>query len=108
MQALKWLVILMGALIVAGVTVLGVTVFQRAQRLAGKDAAPPPAARPAPLRGFDAARLALPEGGRIVEMTAEGERLILRLRLGDGAERLVFIDMGSGAKVGELSLERAE
>lgn len=113
-RALKAVVIVMAILILAGVTIIIVTVAKRGRELAARSAAESPVAAPvaapgaapgAP-RGFDRARLELPKGSRIVEMTTEGERLVLRLRLADSAERILLVDMGSGRVIGTLEIER--
>ena len=101
-------------MILAGVTIVGVTIVKRGSELAARSA-PEPASESsegessegrAP-RGFDHARLELPEGSRVVEMVTEDERLVLRLRLADASERLLFIDMGSGEVIGTLDLRHA-
>ena len=108
MRALKALVIVMATLILAGVIIIVVTIVKRSQQMAERGAmGPPTLAQPAAPRSFDENRVALPEGSRIVETTAEGERLVLRLRLDDGSEQLVFIDMGTGATIGTLVIEPA-
>ncbi len=105
MRALKAFVIVMAIVMVAGIAVVVVTIVDRSREMAERGAVE--AALPAPAdgpRGFDRGRVAIPEGGRIVEMIAEGERLVLRLRLTTGAEQLVFIDMASGETIGRLDL----
>ncbi len=106
-------------MILAGVMIVVVTIAKRGRELAVRSA-PEPAVESsegessegessegeAP-RGFDRARLELPEGSRVVEMVTEDERLVLRLRLSDSSERLLFIDMGSGKVIGTLDLGHA-
>ncbi len=96
-------------MILAGVAIVVVTIAKRGRELAARSA-PEPAVEAsegeAP-RGFDRARLELPEGSRVVEMVTEDERLVLRLRLSDSSERLLFIDMGSGEVIGTLDLGTA-
>ena len=108
MRALKAFVIVMAVLILAGVAIVIVTIVERSQRMAETGAESPLSSAPlgAP-RGFDESRVKLPDGSRIVEMTAEGERLVLRLRLDGGGEQLVIIDMGTGQAIGTLVIERA-
>lgn len=116
MQALKAFVVIFGVLIVAGIAVLGVAVYRGAVNLAGEPAPTSAAPRPSagsvwgkaggegsgPRRGFGTQELTLPTGSRIVERVAEGDRLILRLRLRDGGPQIVILDMASGARLGTV------
>jgi len=110
-RALKAVVIVMAILILAGVTIIVVTIAKRGGEMAARSAAEAPGEAPgeAPVapRGFDRARLELPEGSRIVEMATEDQRLVLRLRLADSSERILLVDMASGRVVGSLEIERA-
>lgn len=105
MQALKALVIVMGVLIVIGTTVVVVTIYNRMQTLG--EAAPEPAAAPAasaPLPVFREAPVALPDGCRVVEMVPAGERLLLRLGSIARCNRILVLDLGSGAVLGSFEL----
>lgn len=115
MQALKALVIVMGVLIVAGTTVVVVTIYNRMQKLG--EAAPEPAAAAAttgptasmpastvPLPVFGEAPVALPDGCRVVEMVPAGERLMLRLGSVARCNRILVLDLGSGAVLGSFDL----
>ena len=114
MQVLKTLVIVLGVMIVAGIAVIGVTIYHRATNLvnspvppAAKPAAKPatePAVRTGPGPGFGKVALDLPPGSRIVETTAEGDRLILRLRLADGGWQILILDMATGKRLGTFEL----
>lgn len=106
MRALKAFVIGMAILLSVGVVVVVVAIVQRA----GDVGAPAPVSAPASVGSssdFGATRLALPAGAEIVDMVAEGERLILRLKLAGGAEQLIVLDLGSGRALGTVELERA-
>lgn len=111
MQVLKALVIFMGILIVIGVGVVVVTIYQRlGARVAVQEAAPqaevaPPARVAAP--AFGARGVALPAGAVVEEMATSGERLILRLRLADGGRRILVLDLADGKVLGTLNLETA-
>ena len=101
-RGLKALVIGMGVLIVVGVIGLAVAIYQRGQVLDQRAAE----SRSAPaLRSFGVRRLALPAGAEIIETVAEGDRLILRVRGEDGAQRIVAIDLVSGETLGTILLE---
>ncbi len=102
MQALKTLVIVLGVMIVAAIAVIGVTIYHRATNLVNSPVPPP--AKPAPEPGFGRVALDLPPGSRVVEMTAEGDRLILRLRLADGGRWILILDMATGKRLGTFEL----
>jgi hypothetical protein len=89
MAALKVLVGVMGVLIVVGV---GAIVYGIATRL--------DLSRPA---GFDG-KVQLPAGGRILDMTASGDRVVLRVAVPDGGERLIVVDLVRGRQLGVLDL----
>lgn len=108
MRALKAFVIGMAILLTLGMVVVVVTIVQRADEVGAP--APATASSPTPvaaLSSFDKSRIVLPAGAEIVDMVAEGERLVLRLKLAGGGERLVILDMGSGRQLGTVELERA-
>jgi len=105
MRALKALVIVMTVLLVGGTAALIAGLVWRATHHAATRqaaTAPPPAAA----RPFTAA-LDLPAGASVREMRATGERLVLRIALADGGERLVVLDLGSGARLGTIELRAA-
>ncbi len=110
MQALKALVIVLGVVIVAGIAVIGVTIYQRA--MAPADSPGPgstePAVRTGLGPGFGKVALDLPAGSRIVEMMAEDDRLILRLRLADGGRQILILDMATGKRIGTFELREGE
>jgi hypothetical protein len=93
MAALKVLVVAMGVLIVLGV---GAIVYGIATRL---DLSKPVA--------FDG-RVELPAGGRILDMTASGDRLVLRVAMPDGGERLILVDLSRGKALGALELVKQQ
>jgi hypothetical protein len=92
MRALKALVIIMGALIVAGTGVVIYTVAKRVSQT-GRLAAGPVAAS-----------LTLPAGCSVAEMTAIGDRLALRLA-GDGdCRQIILVDPATAAITGHIAL----
>ncbi len=101
MRALKALVIIMAILIAAGIAVLVVMAVERGRQVMAPGAEPAPATAP---RAFGERNVEIPEGARVLGLTAEGERLVLRLGLVGGGERLLVIDMGSGETLGTLTL----
>ncbi len=110
MQVLKTLVIVLGVMIVAGIAVIGVTIYHRATNLVNS---PVPASAESavwtgPGPGFGPVVLELPPGSRIVEMTAEDGRLILRLRLADGGRQILILDMATGKRLGTFELKEGE
>lgn len=90
-QALKALVIGMGVLIVIGVTVIVVTVFNRIQDRDGAAAAP------------ERLEVAIPEGATLLEVVPNGQRLVLRLETPDGPQVMV-VNLRSGAVESTLVL----
>ena len=105
LRGLKILVIVLGVLILAGVAVIITTIVNRAQ--SGSRGGEPVAAavEPAAPAAFGERSLDLPAGAKIESMVAEGDRLILRLRLKDGAESLVVVDLATGRRLGILRVE---
>lgn len=101
MQALKVLVIVMGIAILAGVAVIGVTIYQRATE--PQDGT---AASPAPPPAFGTVEVPIPEGCSVVETVVAGQRLILRIGPDDisgaGCDRIYVVDLASGALLGVL------
>jgi hypothetical protein len=95
-RALKILVSVMGALLLAGVVVLAVAI---ASRLAHR-APPPPAA-------FTASPITLPQGAKIERMSTGPDRIVLDVRLADGSTELVVIDLATGRLMGIVSLKEA-
>ena len=83
MRALKGLVIGMGALIVAGLAVVAVTIVNRS--LDGGAATE--------------AALALPEGAEVLETALDGGRVALRLRLADGTTAIHVFDLATGRRI---------
>lgn len=106
MKALKALVIILGVMIVAGIAVIGVTIYHRATNLVNSPVpgSTEPAVRTGFGPGFGRVALDLPPGSRVVEMTAEGDRLILRLRLADGGRQILILDMATGKRLGTFEL----
>ena len=112
LRALKFLVIGMGVAIAVGVAVVVVTIIQRASaswedarsatpavEAAASDAAPRP--------GFGTRTLDVPRGGRIVDMTAEGDRLFIRLETPEGARRIVVLDAATGVRLGAFEVRES-
>jgi hypothetical protein len=102
MKALKTLVIAMGVLVLAGVAVIGVTLYNRANRPGGLMGEPPAAVAPA--RQITAGSLGLPAGSRIRGIAGAGSRVVVHVELPSGTEQLVILDPASGAVVGRLGV----
>ena len=90
MRALKIVTIVMGVMIIAGTLVLAVLI---ARRLSGSGQHLPP---------FNA-KLAEPEGTRIVAIAVLQDRLAVQLQ-GGGPDRSGLIDPRTGASVGQIAL----
>jgi len=115
MQALKALVIFMGVVIVIGVAVVGVTIYNRMNRLGeaaptseatvdSQAAAPAAAATDVPLPAFGDMSVPVPEGCRVVEMVPAGDRLLLRLGSGQRCNRILVVDLATGTQLGSIDL----
>lgn len=61
-----------------------------------------------PARAFGDLRLEIPKGYRVVETDMDSQRLVLRLTNDAGINRLMILDINTGAKLGGLSLHPAE
>jgi hypothetical protein len=116
MQLLKVAVIVMGVMIVVGIGILGYTIVSRSSKLVTNDSAAPAVAEPAPAlpgteaaapAGFASSALGLPAGSRIQSMSVEGRRLILVVGVPDAGERVIVVDLESGARLGAIHLEAA-
>ena len=90
MRMLKVAVVVMGVLIVAGVTVLVMVIVGRISAPAGP-----------PMRAV----LDEPPGTRIVAVAALPDRLALQLQ-GGGPDRVVVLDMRSGRELARAALAR--
>jgi hypothetical protein len=120
---LKIIVIVLGVLILVCAGLLVVGIYKRmsgagsapAAAAAGPDMPipPRPAAAPGAASGggsavFGDRQLVLPRGGRLVEVLTAGDRLILRVRLATGTERLVVYDAETGERSGSLEITTIE
>lgn len=90
-KVLKGLVVVMGILILAGLAVITITLVGRSSSSSGGGA-------------FDGLSLGLPAGSRVVSSAASGARLALTVRLPDGSERVVIVDMARGKRLGTVTL----
>lgn len=102
MRVLKAAIIIMGVFILAGYAYLGVEVVKRFSNKVAADRAsgePQEAAedRPLPAGPTGEVSLGLPAGARIGEMLAVGNRVVFRVTIPDGADRLYTLDPRSGA-----------
>lgn len=86
MAALKWLVIGMGVLIVAGTVTLVALVVQRA---GGNPSMPP-------------VSLGQPAGTRILSVGSAEGRIAVLVARPDGTERVLLLDARSGRLMGEM------
>ena len=96
MQILKALVVIMGVLIIAGFTYLGVELYKRMSdpnraSLTGPGTTTTVIDRPAEVT------LDVPAGARIGEMLAVGNRVLFKVTLPQGPDRLYLIDPRTGA-----------
>jgi hypothetical protein len=132
MRALKALVVIMGVIIVIGLAVVGVTIFNRLGKPAPAPvtvAAPtgPATTAPAPTapampspsnptlsigtplpplfdRKFGDATVKIPAGARVADFSASGDRLVLRVVMPDQEQRLLVVDLINGTVLGTIRL----
>ena len=115
LRALKILVIAMGVVIVIGTAVVIITIFQRASinwsesSAQSTDQAPvsqthaPGHASPA---GFGIRALEIPRESEIIDMVAQDNRLIVRLKLVDGSRQILILDTMTGYQIGVFELRQ--
>ena len=100
MRALKVLVVVMGVLLIAGFAVVVVTIMGRLTQRAT-----PPAPVAAHLAPFGNATVMLPPDALVMEVQGAGDRILLRLDLGDGTEMLLVLDAATGNELGRITLD---
>lgn len=113
MRALKALVIVMGVLIIAGIALVGYTIVKRAvspaapAKPAVSIAIPPapPIAGSAANAPYGPVEIPVPPDARILRTHAEGGRLLVELDLAGGGERVLVIELSTGALIGSIDLK---
>ena len=98
MKAIKALVAFMGALLVAGLALLGWGLYSQSGKMATK-------AKPSAIVSgdFGAVSVPLPAGAQVQQALVAGDRVVLRIT-GGGPERLIVLDPSSGAIAGSFVL----
>jgi uncharacterized protein DUF6476 len=96
MRALQVLVVVMGVVIVVTTGVVIAVILGRLSQHAAV----------APNR-FAAQPIAIPHGARVAALTATGDRLIVSLTLADGGQRIIVLDLKTGATLGAIDLRPA-
>ncbi|OAN50518.1 hypothetical protein A6A04_18160 [Paramagnetospirillum marisnigri] len=102
MKAIKALVVFLGILLMAGLGLMGYGLFAKKAQYKGM-AAPAPAASAPASADFGTVAIPVPAGSRIEQVTAAGERVVLRLS-GAGPDRLLVLDPAQGRVVGGFVL----
>jgi hypothetical protein len=104
MKALKALVIGMGVLIVIGIALVGYGLTrskpQPGATVAGSHVQAPVSEAKS---GYFTSELPVPKGAHLEQLTASGDRLVLRFSSPDG-ERLVLLDSHTGQLAGTIAL----
>lgn len=98
MKALKFAIIFMGVLIIAGI---GLLIYGLTTKVGGTKSRPTAAAN------FGVSQAQLPVGGRVVETDMDSGRLAVRIELPNGAQSLMLFDTATGAHVGTIDLKAA-
>ena len=96
MQFLKALVVIMGVLIIAGFAVIGVELYKRMNDPDRRSSASAEAERVVTGKAEEVG-LDLPAGSRMGDPVAVGNRVMFRVTVPDGADRLFVLDPRSGA-----------
>ena len=97
MRVLAALTVVMGLMLVIGLGIVAVTILHRMS-------APKPAPANAAATGRGHAALPLPPGGRLMSMTAVGDRLALHIGVPNGSEMLILLDPATGAVLETIDL----
>jgi hypothetical protein len=107
MRALKALVVFMGILILGGMGLVAYAIVKRVGQPAPPPRATDQASATAPVAGkpFGPVEIALPPGARIARTSTSEGRLIVELELAGGGERLLLVDLASGALLGSIDLK---
>jgi hypothetical protein len=106
MKALKALVIGMGLLIVIGLGLVGYGLFVKGSGVHGEASHRPVSlpGEPAPAgQGYFSVELPVSAGSHLEQMTASGDKLLLRLSGADG-ERILVLDANTGHLAGTVTL----
>jgi|TARA_R100000005_G_scaffold96680_3_gene85985 hypothetical protein len=116
---LKWIVGILGFLIILFVGIIGVTLYMR---ITGSESANPPAtaeeSRPAPatvvegsglvpLSGFGDVAIQVPEDMDVISLTSDGARMFLTLGTEGTARRILVYSLADGRELGRFILDRA-
>ena len=94
MKFLKALIVIMGVMIIVGFAVIGVEIYKRMTDPSRADTADRVVV---PTAKIDEVGLDLPAGSRMSDPVAAGNRVLFRVTLPDGADRLYVMDPRSGA-----------
>ena len=95
----------MGALIVIGTSIVAYTIFKRMGEPSRRSGVEPHIEMNSP-KSFGEITVKLPNGSVVVEMTAEGRRLMVRIRTSDGRQSILVFDLNTGERLGMLHLKR--
>lgn len=100
MQALKALVIVMGVLIIAG---MGLLVYGLMTRVSWED----DSASSGAAKSFGDVSQTLPAGASVGEISVDGGRAVVQVRLPGGGAELRVYDLSTGAAMGTIQLKAA-
>ncbi len=99
MRSLKALVAFMGLLIVVGLGILAYGIYVKFGDMAEREAA-----GSGEIWSGDV-RVSIPAGGRVEETLVDDGRLVVRVALPGGAQRLIVFDLATGAQIGAINIE---
>lgn len=104
MQAIKGLVVFMGLLLIAGTGLLGYGIYSKATKGSKTVVGEAPIVSQAELTGFGDIMLSEPVGSEIISTQIDGAVLVLQVRGGGRSDRVVLLDLTSGAIIGRVGL----
>lgn len=105
MTALKASIVIMGVLIVAGLIVVGATLYNRT--VDGAATGVRPDAPEAPAKPFGTVELKLPAGATVENTRTAGRRLILTLAVPKTGQWVYIIHLDTGAVLGKIRVSAA-
>ena len=102
MRALKASIVVMSVLIVAGLIVVGVTLYNRA--VVGDTTTAKTDTTAEPARPFGTVDLNLPAGATVRQTTISGRRLVVTISIPESGQWIYVIRLDTGALLGKIRI----
>lgn len=109
---LKWIVGILGVLIVLFATVIAVTIYKRMTAMETKPAPEMPdtmlskTSRASTLSEFGDIRLPVPDGMELISLTPSNDRLFVTIGIEGAARLILVISLDDGSVLGRFNLEQ--